>query len=579
MKKECNVSGCPLNGKFDHNHQPRAFVESEAEGAHVVVLAPFESAEIDPKELADALADAVVSYDLHIEKIDLGGSIVKSAIRVMKARARLLRRVLEQLRAAPTIDQLHNAIQGVAEQAQRAYVEGERKITAPGCECASIMAADETRHFRGCPLREKYPMHEAEGVRDQRCLHVERLGDRLDPRQCIRSMGHAGPCCPSPEKEPLPINAWSSKEAAPSGAVAVEHKFEVSEPTVFDHDLEKHRKRVWARLKGGLEDFNFQLADAVFFLLAVAHQPLPVDMVPVDAVRERFAELEGRIEKLEPTVSDGFEHWADRVQILHERIDGLEAASIDCTSAHHGKTVRFNALEARIAQLEKARWPHGVPHAGPINPNIFDEMLKHSTFNTSTLRDRKIVCLCGSTRFSQAFNNANLAETLKGNIVLTVGSMMHSDDDMLVCVRCKGVVGATEGSCSGSRHQWQPLTAREHFDTKKALDALHFKKIEMADEVFVLNVAAQCPKCGYIYRDIPPDCCEGDDDHRHEQMPLRPYIGESTRNEIAHALRLGRGKKIRFLNPQGPMKVVDRTEYGQPTEDGVAFILTRELGL
>lgn len=31
-----------------------------------------------------------------------------------------------------------------------------------GCDCYAIMAADETRHFRGCPLREKYPTHDAE---------------------------------------------------------------------------------------------------------------------------------------------------------------------------------------------------------------------------------------------------------------------------------------------------------------------------------------------------------------------------------------------------------------------------------
>lgn len=26
-----------------------------------------------------------------------------------------------------------------------------------GCRCPSIMAKDKTRHFRECPLREKYP--------------------------------------------------------------------------------------------------------------------------------------------------------------------------------------------------------------------------------------------------------------------------------------------------------------------------------------------------------------------------------------------------------------------------------------
>lgn len=30
------------------------------------------------------------------------------------------------------------------------------------CECAEIMATDPARHFRGCPMREKYPTHEAE---------------------------------------------------------------------------------------------------------------------------------------------------------------------------------------------------------------------------------------------------------------------------------------------------------------------------------------------------------------------------------------------------------------------------------
>jgi hypothetical protein len=32
-----------------------------------------------------------------------------------------------------------------------------------------------------------------------------------------------------------------------------------------------------------------------------------------------------------------------------------------------------------------------------------------------------IVCLCGSTRFIQAFQKAELAETLAGRIVLTIG--------------------------------------------------------------------------------------------------------------------------------------------------------------
>ena len=43
---------------------------------------------------------------------------------------------------------------------------------------------------------------------------------------------------------------------------------------------------------------------------------------------------------------------------------------------------------------------------------------------------RKIVCLCGSTRFSEAFRKANFDETLKGNIVLTIGCDTKGDNDL-----------------------------------------------------------------------------------------------------------------------------------------------------
>lgn len=38
-----------------------------------------------------------------------------------------------------------------------------------------------------------------------------------------------------------------------------------------------------------------------------------------------------------------------------------------------------------------------------------------------------VVCLCGSTRFSEAFRKANLEETLAGKIVLSVGCDTKSD--------------------------------------------------------------------------------------------------------------------------------------------------------
>lgn len=102
----------------------------------------------------------------------------------------------------------------------------------------------------------------------------------------------------------------------------------------------------------------------------------------------------------------------------------------------------------------------------------------------------KIVCLCGSTRFSQAFQDANLNETLAGHIVLSIGCNMRSDTDV-----------------------FGHLSPTELEEVKRNLDALHFRKIELADEILVLNVGG--------------------------------YVGLSTSNEIRHARALG--KPVRWL--------------------------------
>jgi hypothetical protein len=97
----------------------------------------------------------------------------------------------------------------------------------------------------------------------------------------------------------------------------------------------------------------------------------------------------------------------------------------------------------------------------------------------------KVVCLCGSTRFKAEFIAANYRETMAGKIVLTVGWFSHSDADVYF-------PGETE---------------------KRALDELHKRKIDLADEIFVVNVSG--------------------------------YVGESTRGEIDYAL--SQGKIIRWL--------------------------------
>jgi hypothetical protein len=74
----------------------------------------------------------------------------------------------------------------------------------------------------------------------------------------------------------------------------------------------------------------------------------------------------------------------------------------------------------------------------------------------------KIICLCGSTRFKDQFEKANRILTMKGIIVLSVGVFGHSD--------------------------MVPLSESE----KNMLDELHRRKIDLADEILVLNVG------GYI---------------------------------------------------------------------------------
>lgn len=133
----------------------------------------------------------------------------------------------------------------------------------------------------------------------------------------------------------------------------------------------------------------------------------------------------------------------------------------------------------------------------------------------------KIVCLCGSTRFGAAFAKANLDETLAGNIVLTVGCMTHSDTELKITP-----------------------------EQKLALDELHKRKIDLSDEVLVLNVMAcrfckkpriidgepEYRRCFGVNFSVPPTCV------------FEPYIGESTRSEIEYALKLG--KPVRYLNPE-----------------------------
>ena len=103
----------------------------------------------------------------------------------------------------------------------------------------------------------------------------------------------------------------------------------------------------------------------------------------------------------------------------------------------------------------------------------------------------KVVTLCGSTRFKEQFMKAQKELTLKGYIVISVGLFGHSGDEEV----------------------WENMDEGTLTKTKEMLDDMHKRKIDMADEIFVIN-------------------CHG-------------YIGDSTKSEIEYAKE--HGKIINYL--------------------------------
>lgn len=103
----------------------------------------------------------------------------------------------------------------------------------------------------------------------------------------------------------------------------------------------------------------------------------------------------------------------------------------------------------------------------------------------------KVITLCGSTRFKDEFMEAQKRLTLAGNIVISVGLFGHFGDNEV----------------------WENMDEGTLTKTKEMLDDMHRRKIDMADEIFVINVGG--------------------------------YIGSSTRSEIDYAVAAG--KPVHYL--------------------------------
>ena len=101
----------------------------------------------------------------------------------------------------------------------------------------------------------------------------------------------------------------------------------------------------------------------------------------------------------------------------------------------------------------------------------------------------KVITLCGSTKFKEEFLRVQKELTLKGNIVISVGLFAHSGDFEV----------------------FEGMDADTFNATKEMLGDIHKRKIDMADEIFVINVNG--------------------------------YIGESTKSEIEYAKKTGLSRR------------------------------------
>jgi hypothetical protein len=118
--------------------------------------------------------------------------------------------------------------------------------------------------------------------------------------------------------------------------------------------------------------------------------------------------------------------------------------------------------------------------------NQMQNSLSHIHSNNEKQQHRyPVITLCGSTKFKEEFIHVQKELSLRGNIVISVGLFGHSGDNEV----------------------WSD-------GTKEMLDDMHKHKIEMADEVFVIDVGG--------------------------------YIGDSTRAEIEYAQT--RGIPVHYLS-------------------------------
>lgn len=117
------------------------------------------------------------------------------------------------------------------------------------------------------------------------------------------------------------------------------------------------------------------------------------------------------------------------------------------------------------------------------------DVMEEQQMPPSNEGDARVITLCGSTKFEAEFVEVNRRLTMEGCVVISLG--MFSLPDLPANDRTADIS-----------------------DLKERLGAVHFQKIRMADEVYIVDPGG--------------------------------YVGESTQREIAYAESLG--KQVRYLS-------------------------------
>lgn len=115
----------------------------------------------------------------------------------------------------------------------------------------------------------------------------------------------------------------------------------------------------------------------------------------------------------------------------------------------------------------------------------------------------RVITLCGSSRFPEAFHLANAHLSMQGHVVISLGLFGHADEP------------------TGAR--FMTSDGNEATPEKVALDQLHFRKIDLSDGIFVVNVGG--------------------------------YVGSSTKREIEYAR--SQGKSVEFMFPARVIQAAD----------------------